>query len=72
MGRDEVSLIEKELIQLSIRSSRIIPTGKPTLICSVWSKRAYNPNSFRAQMESIWKTKKEVLNLNCREKPLSD
>lgn len=60
MERDTVFLLEEELIQLSVNSSRIIPSEKPSLVCSVWTKKTYNTNSIRAQMKSIWKTKKEV------------
>ncbi|MBA0610542.1 hypothetical protein Godav_011369 [Gossypium davidsonii] len=34
--------------------------GKPSLICSVWTKKSYNQDSFKAQMKSIWKTKKNL------------
>ncbi|MBA0633718.1 hypothetical protein Godav_025597 [Gossypium davidsonii] len=35
------------------------PNGKPSMICSVWTKKSYNQDSFKAQMKSIWKTKKK-------------
>ncbi|MFQ6628760.1 hypothetical protein Gotur_007606 [Gossypium turneri] len=35
------------------------PNGKPSLICSVWTKKSYNQDSFKAQMKSIWKTKEK-------------
>ncbi|KAK5802422.1 hypothetical protein PVK06_030013 [Gossypium arboreum] len=56
---EEISLLAKELIQLSVKSSRVVPNDKPTLICSVWTKKSFNPESFRAQMKRIWKTKKK-------------
>ncbi|KAK5793317.1 hypothetical protein PVK06_034459 [Gossypium arboreum] len=56
---DEISLLVEELIQLSVKSSKVVPSEKPTLICTIWTKKSYNPDSFRAQMKSIWKTKKK-------------
>lgn len=53
MARDEISLLEEDLMQLSVKSSLVTTTDKATLLCSIWSKKAYNPNSFRAQMKSI-------------------
>lgn len=35
------------------------PNDKPTLICTIWTKKSYNPDSFKAQMKSIWKAKKK-------------
>lgn len=35
------------------------PPNKPTLLCSLWTKKTYNPDSFCAHMHSIWKTKKK-------------
>ncbi|PPD95913.1 hypothetical protein GOBAR_DD07058 [Gossypium barbadense] len=58
-GRDEVSLLAEELIQLSVKSSMVEPNDKPTLICTIWTKKSYNLDSFKAQMKSIWKTKKK-------------
>ncbi|KAK5803401.1 hypothetical protein PVK06_031046 [Gossypium arboreum] len=56
---DEISLLVEELIQLSVKSSMVVPSEKPTLICTIWTKKSYNLDSFRAQMKSIWKTKKK-------------
>lgn len=50
---DEISLKEEELAQLSIKSLKVVLNNALTLICSIWTKKAYNPNSFRAQMKSI-------------------
>ncbi|MBA0754182.1 hypothetical protein Gogos_005485 [Gossypium gossypioides] len=58
-GRDEISLLAEELIQLSVKGSMVVPNSKPTLICTVWTEKLYNPESFRAQMKSIWKTRKK-------------
>ncbi|PPD72191.1 hypothetical protein GOBAR_DD30912 [Gossypium barbadense] len=58
-GRDEISLLAEELIQLSVKGSMVEPNSKPTLICTVWTGKLYNPESFRAQMKSIWKTRKK-------------
>ncbi|MBA0566194.1 hypothetical protein Golob_011037, partial [Gossypium lobatum] len=57
--RDEISLLTEELIQLSFKGSRVVPNEKPTLICTSWTEKLYNPKSFRAQMKSLWKTKKK-------------
>ncbi|KAH1057211.1 hypothetical protein J1N35_035276, partial [Gossypium stocksii] len=48
-----------ELIQLSMKGSKVVPSPKPTLICMVWTKKLYNPESFKAQIKSIWKTRKK-------------
>ncbi|MBA0873647.1 hypothetical protein Goshw_005141 [Gossypium schwendimanii] len=58
-GRDEISLLAEKLIQLSVKGSMVVPNSKPTLICTVWIEKLYNPESFRAQMKSIWKTRKK-------------
>lgn len=57
MGDDDISYLEEELVQLSVKSKPILPSEKPTLICSIWTKRTYSPDSLRAQFKSIWKTK---------------
>ncbi|PPR90784.1 hypothetical protein GOBAR_AA29904 [Gossypium barbadense] len=57
--RDEISLLAEELIQLSVKGSMVVPNAKPTLICTIWTEKLYNPESFRAQMKSIWKTRKK-------------
>ncbi|KAH1073354.1 hypothetical protein J1N35_025682 [Gossypium stocksii] len=56
---EEISFLAEELIQLSVKSSLVEPTGKSTLICTIWTEKSYNPDSFRAQIKSIWKTKKK-------------
>ncbi|PPR92872.1 hypothetical protein GOBAR_AA27806 [Gossypium barbadense] len=58
-SNEEISLLTEELIQLSVKGLRVVPNDKPTLICSIWTKKFFNPESFRAQMKSIWKTKKK-------------
>lgn len=35
----------------------MVPKEGPMLICSVWTKKPYNPDSFRTHIKSIWKTK---------------
>ncbi|KAA3459314.1 hypothetical protein EPI10_013820 [Gossypium australe] len=57
LEEDEVSLLAEEIIHLSVKSTSITPGDKPTLICTIWTKKSYNLDSFRAQMKSIWKTK---------------
>lgn len=57
--RKEIAFLEEELIHLSVKSSVVDPSEKPTLICSVWKRKNYNPDSLRAQVRSIWKTKKK-------------
>ncbi|KAK5825313.1 hypothetical protein PVK06_020131 [Gossypium arboreum] len=37
----------------------VVQSAKPTLICTMWIGKPYNPESFRAQMKSIWKTMKK-------------
>lgn len=56
---DEIFFLEKELVQLTVKNSQVVPIKNLTLVCSVWSKKSYNPDSFRAQMISLWKTKKK-------------
>lgn len=58
-GGGDVSLLDEELMQLLIKSSRVILSKNPTLVCSIWTKKSYNLDSFYAQMKSIWKTKKK-------------
>ncbi|PPS13464.1 hypothetical protein GOBAR_AA07119 [Gossypium barbadense] len=60
MERDEISLLEDELLQLSVKSSLVVPSESPTLICPVWMRKSYNPDSFKAQLKSIWKRKKKM------------
>ncbi|PPD91134.1 hypothetical protein GOBAR_DD11910 [Gossypium barbadense] len=59
VGGDEISLLAKELIRLSIKCSIVVPNVKPTLLFTIWIEKSYNPDSFRAQMKSIWKTRKK-------------
>ncbi|MBA0551280.1 hypothetical protein Golob_022173, partial [Gossypium lobatum] len=33
--RDEISLLAEELVQLSVKGSMVVPSSKPTLICTV-------------------------------------
>ncbi|KAA3474234.1 Endonuclease/exonuclease/phosphatase [Gossypium australe] len=56
---EEISLLADELIQLSIKKSTVVPSDKPTLICTVWTMKVFNSESLRAQMKSIRKTKKK-------------
>lgn len=58
--KEVVSFLEEELIKLSVKSSSIVLTEKPTLLCMFWSKKSYNLDSFRAQMMSLWKVKTKV------------
>ncbi|KAA3464925.1 reverse transcriptase [Gossypium australe] len=55
----ELALLEEELIQLSVKSSLVIPSENPTLICTVWTKKSYNPDNLIAQLKNIWKIKKK-------------
>ncbi|MBA0728975.1 hypothetical protein Golax_022426, partial [Gossypium laxum] len=57
--RDEISLLAEELVQLLVKGSKVVPSSKPTLICTVWTEKMYNPDSFRAHMKGIWKTRKK-------------
>ncbi|MBA0590313.1 hypothetical protein Gorai_019026 [Gossypium raimondii] len=59
MGRDEISLLEEDLVKLSIKSLLVVPTDSLRLLCSAWTSRSYNSDSFKAQMKSIWKTTKK-------------
>ncbi|KAK5825352.1 hypothetical protein PVK06_020176 [Gossypium arboreum] len=58
-NRNEITLLEEELIQLTAKSSLVTPSENPTLICSVWTRRSYNLDNLIAQLRSIWKTKKK-------------
>ncbi|MBA0672813.1 hypothetical protein Goklo_007338 [Gossypium klotzschianum] len=58
-GRDEIALLAEELVQLLVKGSLVVPSSKPTLICTVWTGKLYNPDSFRAHMKSLWKTRKK-------------
>ncbi|XP_052484766.1 uncharacterized protein LOC128039888 [Gossypium raimondii] len=57
--REEISLLSEELMQLSVKGLKVVPDEKPTLICTIWTGKLYNPESFKAQMRSVWKTKKK-------------
>ncbi|PPD87772.1 hypothetical protein GOBAR_DD15288 [Gossypium barbadense] len=58
LEKDEISLLEEELVQLTVKSSMVVPSENLTLLCLIWTKKSYNPDSFRAQMKIIWKTRK--------------
>ncbi|MFQ6645583.1 hypothetical protein Gotur_020171 [Gossypium turneri] len=60
-GGDDIALLTEELIQLSVKSSIVEPSSNFSLICSVWTKKPYNQDSFKTQMRSIWKTKKKFV-----------
>ncbi|MBA0779465.1 hypothetical protein Gotri_003715 [Gossypium trilobum] len=51
--RNDITLLEEELIQLAVKSSLVVPSENPTLISSVWTRKTYNPDSLRAQLRSI-------------------
>ncbi|KAK5812430.1 hypothetical protein PVK06_027860 [Gossypium arboreum] len=57
--KNEIALLEEELIQLTVKNSLVTPSENLTLICSICTKKTYNPDSLRAQLRSIWKTKKK-------------
>ncbi|MBA0715886.1 hypothetical protein Golax_014762, partial [Gossypium laxum] len=59
MERDEISLLEEELIQLSVKSLLVVTNGKPTL-CIVWTKKSYNPDSFRAQLKVFGRLRRNL------------
>ncbi|MBA0780548.1 hypothetical protein Gotri_004639 [Gossypium trilobum] len=42
-----------------MKSSLVVPNGKLTLLGTVWTMKTYNSDRFRAQLKSIWKTKKK-------------
>lgn len=48
MEKADVFLLEEELIQLSVKNSLVRPPDKLTLLCFSWTKKIYNPDSFRA------------------------
>lgn len=37
--RDEISLLDEELVQLSMKSSLIVHIGKLTLLCTMWTRK---------------------------------
>lgn len=39
MAREEIALLEEEMIQLSVKSSRLVPLTPLSLVCSVWMKK---------------------------------
>lgn len=43
---DEISLLEEDLKKLTVRSARIVPKDTPSLLCSVWTRKIFNPDSF--------------------------
>ncbi|MBA0749826.1 hypothetical protein Gogos_003710 [Gossypium gossypioides] len=46
MGRDDISLLEEELVHLTVKSSLEVPNGKPTLLGTVWTMKTYHPDMF--------------------------
>ncbi|KAH1063903.1 hypothetical protein J1N35_028890 [Gossypium stocksii] len=58
---EEISLLTEELIHLTLKESLVTPDDKPTLICTAWTNKRFNPESFKAQVKSIWKTKKKFV-----------
>lgn len=48
MEDDSIYLLEEELLQLYVKSSGVVPPGKPSILCSVWTKKNFNLDSFRA------------------------
>ncbi|MBA0817919.1 hypothetical protein Gohar_021844 [Gossypium harknessii] len=59
MAGDEISLLAKELIQLTVKSSLVVLKSNLSLLCSVWLRKSYKPDSFHAQLRSIWKTRRK-------------
>ncbi|PPS14613.1 hypothetical protein GOBAR_AA05992 [Gossypium barbadense] len=43
--RNEINLLEEELIQLTVKSSLVTPSENPTLLCPVWTRKSHNPDS---------------------------
>lgn len=48
-----ISLLEEELIQLSVKNSLVSLGDGPSLVCTVWTRKTFNPDSLLAQMRSI-------------------
>lgn len=40
MEKDETSVLEEELIQLTVKSLLVTLSDKPTLICYIWTKKS--------------------------------
>ncbi|PPR88967.1 hypothetical protein GOBAR_AA31717 [Gossypium barbadense] len=59
MAGEEISLLVDELIQLTVKSSLVTPRSQFSLLCSVWTKKSYSPDSLCAQLRSIWKTRRK-------------
>ncbi|KAH1066732.1 hypothetical protein J1N35_031719 [Gossypium stocksii] len=59
MAGEEISLLADELIQLTMKSSLVTPRSRFSLLCSLWTRKTYNPDEFCAQLISIWKTKRK-------------
>lgn len=55
--RDEISLLEEELVRSSVKNSLIVPSSNLTFLCSVWTRKTYNLVSFHLQLKITWKTK---------------
>ncbi|MBA0722472.1 hypothetical protein Golax_003149 [Gossypium laxum] len=53
MSRDDIYLLEEELVHLTVKSSLVVPNGKSTLLRMAWTTKFYNLDSFRAQLKSI-------------------
>ncbi|PPR87948.1 hypothetical protein GOBAR_AA32742 [Gossypium barbadense] len=59
MASEEISLLADELIQLKVKSSLVTPRSSFSFLCSVWTSKNYSPDSFLAQVRSIWKTRRK-------------
>lgn len=59
MENDDVSLLVEELVKLSVKSSKLVPSGAATLLCTIWTRKTYNLNTLKVQLRSLWKTKQK-------------
>lgn len=59
MEKKDIDMLEEEMMRLSVKRSLLKPLSKATLVCTFWTKKPYNLDNLRAQLKSIWKTRKK-------------
>ncbi|MBA0786706.1 hypothetical protein Gotri_006818, partial [Gossypium trilobum] len=72
-GGDEISLLTEELIQLSVKSLMVEPSGNFSLICSIWTKKSYNQD--KEDLETVmecqpWLFRKQLILFDRLSKPM--
>lgn len=43
---------------MTVKNSLVFPSDNLSLLCSLWTRKMFNPDHLRAQLKSIWKTER--------------